>query len=144
MAELTTARLAFEKLCSMVPSENHEAKEYYRIGDLAREFDVSLRTLRFYEDRGLLHPKRSGSTRLYSRKDRQRLRVILLIKSLGFSLVDIEEMLQLYDGNETEAGLNTILEKFAAQLSALQTQKAEIEKSISDIQNATQQIKDFS
>ena len=56
-----------------------EADEgYYRIGDMAREFDVTLRTLRFYEDKGLLSPKREGSTRLYSRRDRTRLQLILL------------------------------------------------------------------
>ena len=128
----------------MVPSENHEVKDYYRIGDLAREFDVSLRTLRFYEDRGLLHPKRSGSTRLYSTKDRLRLRVILLIKSLGFSLVDIEEMLKLYDGNDTPDSIDTIVQKFSEQLAVLQAQKSEIEKSITDIQDATRQIRDLS
>ncbi|MEM9331854.1 MAG: MerR family DNA-binding transcriptional regulator [Pseudomonadota bacterium] len=143
MAESVSARVVLEKLSTMIPCETHESKEYYRIGDLAREFDVSLRTLRFYEDRGLLHPKRSGSTRLYSRKDRKRLKIILLIKSLGFSLVDIEEMLKLYDEDQTHEGLNTILGKFAQQLKVLQTQKADIEKAIVDIEDATKRIKDF-
>ena len=77
---------------SVAGSQNQN--ETYRIGDLAREFDITLRTLRFYEDRGLIHPKRDGSTRLYSDYDRSRLSVILLAKKVGFSLVDIQEVLR--------------------------------------------------
>ncbi len=143
MADSTTARDVLEKLSVMIPGEDQENKDYYRIGDLAREFDVSLRTLRFYEDRGLLHPKRAGSTRLYSHNDRQRLRIILLIKSLGFSLVDIEEMLRVYDTDTSADGLDTILGKFSEQLTALQNQKVDIERTISDIQTASSQIRDL-
>ncbi|MEM7214937.1 MAG: MerR family DNA-binding transcriptional regulator [Pseudomonadota bacterium] len=144
MVGIATAKHVLEELSVMIPCESHGTREHFRIGDLAREFDVSLRTLRFYEDRGLLHPQRSGSTRLYSRSDRKRLKIILLIKSLGFSLVDIEEMLRLYDGDETNDGPDTILGKFAEQLKALQTQKSEIEKAISDIVNATKRIEEMS
>ena len=143
MADTATARDILEKLSVMIPGDSQEYKEYYRIGDLAREFDVSLRTLRFYEDRGLLHPKRSGSTRLYSHNDRQRLRIILLIKSLGFSLVDIEEMLRVYDSDTSTRGLDTILAKFSEQLTSLQKQKIDIERTIEDIQAASEQIRDL-
>ncbi|MEM9278421.1 MAG: MerR family DNA-binding transcriptional regulator [Pseudomonadota bacterium] len=143
MSELVTARLVLETISTMIPCEIHEAKEYYRIGDLAREFEVSLRTLRFYEDRGLLHPKRSGSTHLYTRKDRKRLKIILLIKSLGFSLVDIEEMLKLYDSDQNNDGPDTILGKFSQQLKVLESQKADIERAISDIEDATRRIQEI-
>ncbi|MEO0635424.1 MAG: MerR family DNA-binding transcriptional regulator [Pseudomonadota bacterium] len=69
----------------------------YRIGDLAREFDVTLRTLRFYEDKRLLRPKRMGTTRLYSERDRERLQLILKGKTVGFPLADIRRLLALYD-----------------------------------------------
>ncbi|MEM1365202.1 MAG: MerR family DNA-binding transcriptional regulator [Pseudomonadota bacterium] len=69
----------------------------FRIGDLAREFDVTLRTLRFYEDKRLLRPKRAGTTRLYSVRDRERLQLILKGKKVGFALSDIRRLLSLYD-----------------------------------------------
>ena len=69
----------------------------FRIGDLAREFGVTLRTLRFYEDKGLLKPQRNGVTRLYSKRDRARLKLILLGKRLGFSLTEVKRMIELYD-----------------------------------------------
>ena len=143
MAELATAKLVLEKLSRTIPCEDPGDKEYYRIGDLARSFNVSLRTLRFYEDRGLLHPKRSGSTRLYTRTDRKRLKVILLIKSLGFSLVDIEGILKLYDNEQAEDGSQTILEKLSEQLKVLQTQKVDIERAISDVQSAKKLIEEL-
>src|SRR5690349_16348535 len=73
------------------------AKTIFTIGDLAREFGVTLRALRFYEDKGLLTPQREGLNRLYSRRDRARLKLILMGKRVGFSLVEIKEMLDLYD-----------------------------------------------
>ena len=72
----------------------------YKIGDLAREFDVTLRTLRFYEDRGLINPGRSGTTRLYSAEDRERLRVALFCKRIGLSLGDIRLVLELHDHSD--------------------------------------------
>ena len=109
-------------------------KEIYRIGDLAREFDVSLRTLRFYEDRGLISPQRSGSTRLYSQDDRARLKVILLAKSVGFSLVDIQELLAIYDGGEGD--VERLKGKFSEQLAALHAKKNEIDRSIVQVHEA--------
>ena len=124
--------IAAEVLAAPVVGE----KEVYRIGDLAREFDVSLRTLRFYEDRGLISPTRSGSTRLYSPEDRTRLKVILLIKSVGFSLVDIQELLAIYDGDGAEAGVKKIRKKFGDQLESLRDQKSQVEQSINDLEKA--------
>ena len=106
-------------------------KDVYRIGDLAREFGVTLRTLRFYEDRGLLSPERRGTTRLYSRKDRTRLRLVLLAKVLGFSLTEARQLIDLYhqpDGKRKQ--LELALERFNEQQVILQEQKREIEESI--------------
>ncbi len=79
----------------------------YSITELCREFDVTPRTLRFYEQKGLLHPARRGWTRLFSYRDRARLQLILRGKKVGFALEEIKEMLDLYnlrDGQLTQCG----------------------------------------
>ena len=109
-------------------------KEHFTIGDLAREFDVTLRALRFYEDKGLLTPRRRGQTRIYSRRDRARLSLLLMGKRVGFSLSEIRDMLDLYDlkdGQVTQ--LRVALEKFREQIHILEAQKADIESAIKDL-----------
>ncbi len=106
----------------------------YTIGDLSREFGVTLRTLRFYEDKGLLNPKRQGMTRLYNRRDRARLKLVLMGKKVGFSLVEIKEMLDLYDlkdGQETQ--LRVALDRFQSQIDVLKSQKVDIEQAIDEL-----------
>ena len=106
----------------------------YTIGDLSREFGVTLRTLRFYEDKGLLNPKRQGTTRLYNRRDRARLKLVLMGKKVGFSLIEIKEMLDLYDlkdGQETQ--LRVALERFQSQIDVLKRQKIDIEQAIDEL-----------
>ena len=77
--------------------------EPYTIGDLSREFDVTPRTIRFYEDEGLLSPGRQGRNRVYGPRERIRLKLILRGKRLGFSLGEIREMITLYDLPRGEA-----------------------------------------
>ena len=92
-------------------------KSTFTIGDLSREFGVTLRTLRFYEDKQLLNPKRHGLNRLYSRRDRARLKLVLMGKKVGFSLTEIKDMLDLYDlkdGQVTQ--LKVALAKFDKQI----------------------------
>ncbi|TFF27145.1 MerR family DNA-binding transcriptional regulator [Jiella endophytica] len=109
----------------------HVEKETFRIGDLSQEFGVTLRTLRFYEDRGLLSPARRGTTRLYSRRDRTRLRLILLAKMLGFSLTEAKQLIELYhQPNGKQKQLEVSLERFEEQRHILLEQKREIEESI--------------
>lgn len=78
---------------------DHNGTTYitYTIGELAREFEITTRTIRFYEDEGLLSPIRIGSKRLYRRRDRVRLKLILRGKRLGFTLAEIREAFDLYD-----------------------------------------------
>ncbi|MDJ0614774.1 MAG: MerR family DNA-binding transcriptional regulator [Rhizobiaceae bacterium] len=135
-----TAQTMLEEIAATALNPHNELKEVYRIGDLAREFNVSLRTLRFYEDRGLIHPNRAGSTRLYSNDDRTRLTVILLAKNVGFSLIDIQEILKIYDGEGSDDDLRAIHKKFKTQLDALKVQKFEIETCISDLEQALRTI----
>ncbi len=111
----------------------------FSIGDLAREFNVTLRTLRFYEDKGLLFPSRNGLTRIYSRRDRARLKLILMGKRVGFSLNKIKEILDLYDlqdGQVTQ--LRVALTTFKEQIDHLQTQKSDIEWAIAELKSASE------
>ena len=120
----------------------NETVEIYSIGDLAREFDVTHRTMRFYEDEGLLSPKRIGSRRVYSKRDQVRLKLILRGKRLGFSLAEVREMLELYDSAPDE---RPQLEKFAAALAArreqLERQREEIDEVLGEIRAFERQSK---
>lgn len=109
-------------------------KTAFTIGDLSREFGVTLRTLRFYEDRQLLNPERKGQNRLYSRRDRARLKLVLMGKKVGFSLTDIRDMLDLYDlkdGQVTQ--LKVALDKFSRQITLLRQQKQDVEQAIDEL-----------
>jgi len=101
------------------------------IADLAREFDVTTRTVRFYEDKGLLAPAREGQRRIYSARDRVRLRLIMRGKRLGLSLDEIASLLDLYDVDPSEV---TQLTHFVGVIrdrkSILQGQKRDIEESL--------------
>jgi DNA-binding transcriptional MerR regulator len=106
----------------------------YTIGDLSREFGVTLRTLRFYEDKGLLSPKRHGTSRIYNRRDRARLKLALMGKKVGFSIAEIREMLDLYDLKDGQATqLRVSLERFESQISHLKQQKQDIEQAIDEL-----------
>jgi len=105
----------------------------FTIGDLAREFSITLRALRFYEDKGLLAPRRDGMTRLYSEADRQRLSVILKGKHLGFTLAEIRALVAAHEGEE--AGLSLSRERCLAQLSQLERQRAEIDAAIDELKS---------
>ncbi len=109
-------------------------KTAFTIGELAREFDVTLRTLRFYEDKQILSPRRQGTTRLYGRRDRARLKLALLGKRVGFSLVEIKEMLDLYDLKDGQViQMRVALEKFGRQLDVLKRQKLDIDQAIDEL-----------
>ena len=81
-----------------------DAPKMYTIGDLARELDVSTRTIRYYEERGLLRPQRTTNTqqRLYTPGDRVRLKLLLRARGLGFRLEDIRELFEIYDATHDE------------------------------------------
>jgi DNA-binding transcriptional MerR regulator len=89
------------------------SKQTFSISDLAREFSLTTRTIRFYEDEGLLTPARSGRNRVYGNRERVRIRLILRGKRLGFSIAEIKEFLDLYDAT---GGERRQLEKFLAGL----------------------------
>lgn len=111
-----------------------ESGQTFSIGDLSKEFDVTLRSLRFYEDKELLFPKREGSRRIYSRRDRARLKLILMGKRVGFSLTEIREMLDLYDLKDGQVKqLRVSLKKFEEQLQHLKQQREEVDRAIVEL-----------
>ena len=104
-----------------------DLKDTYGIADLAQEFDVTTRTIRFYEDQGLLSPERRGQTRVYLPRDRTRLKLILRGKRLGFSLSEVGEIIALYDTEPGEAGqLEFFLEKIRDRRAVLEQQREDI------------------
>lgn len=109
----------------------------FTIGDLAREFSVSLRTLRFYEDRGLLTPFRDGTARYYRPEDRSRLALILKGKHLGFTLGEIRDMLSSKrNGARAPIALDLNPEQIATQIGHLERQRSEIDKAIDELRDA--------
>jgi DNA-binding transcriptional MerR regulator len=109
-------------------------EDLVRIGEMAKNYDVTLRTLRFYEDKGLLAPKREGSTRLYTRRDRTRLKLILLGRKVGFSLREVKQLIDLYDPSGSNAKqLRLVLEKSEKQLGRLRKQRSELDEAIDEL-----------
>jgi DNA-binding transcriptional MerR regulator len=107
---------------------------FTRIGELAKRYGVTLRTLRFYEDKGLMSPKREGTTRLYTRRDVARLKLIMLGRKVGFSLREVKQMLDLYDPSGSNAKqLKLALEKSEKQLGRLEKQRVAIDEAITEL-----------
>ena len=109
----------------------------FTISELAREFDVTTRTIRFYEDEGLLSPKREGTNRVFSQRDRVRLKLALRGKRLGFSLAEIRELFELYDVSRDE---HKQLEEFLARL---ERRRAQLEQQREDIEIMLHEIDFF-
>jgi DNA-binding transcriptional MerR regulator len=106
----------------------------YSIGELAEEFGITSRALRLYEEERLLDPKREGTRRIYTERNRVRLRLILRGKRLGWSLSEIRELFDLYDsGVGEEAQLELMLEKLARRRELLLAQKQDIDNAIEDL-----------
>ena len=106
----------------------------YTISELAREFGVTPRALRFYEDKDMLHPARDGMTRVYSNRDRARLTIIVRLKRLGLPLADIREILDLYvldDGQRAQMRMS--LDKFRKQVKELEVQRGDIDTALSEL-----------
>ncbi|MEM9668178.1 MAG: MerR family DNA-binding transcriptional regulator [Pseudomonadota bacterium] len=121
----------------------------YTISELAREFGVTARALRFYEDKDLLHPARDGMTRVYSNRDRARLSLIMRGKRVGLPLADIREILDLYQmGGDQRLQLRATLDKFRKQVKELESQRTDIETALDELKKgivwAEQQLEQVS
>ncbi len=107
----------------------------YGIAELAREFDVTTRTVRFYEDKGLLAPLREGQRRVYAPRDRVRLRLIMRGKRLGFSLDEIRQLIDLYDVDPSEVTqLRHFLDKIHEHKEILVGQQQDIAETLAEME----------
>ncbi|MDE2184178.1 MAG: MerR family DNA-binding transcriptional regulator [Alphaproteobacteria bacterium] len=112
----------------------------FTIRQLTKEFTVTARTLRFYEDEGLIAPERRGQTRIYSVRDRARIILILRGRRLGFSLAEIREYLDLYDQNLNVRQLQHARRKFEERIVAFERQKADIDVAISELKRSIAEV----
>ena len=120
----------------MATADDHRT---YSIRQLCREFGATARALRFYEDKGLLTPARKGQTRVYDARDRARLKLILRGRRIGFSLQEIQDMLDLYDRKDHNAHqMSVALRRHRAQIAALKQQLEDIEGAIHTAEEACQ------
>lgn len=110
-----------------------ENRDLFAIADLSQEFGISTRAIRFYESKGLLNPERVGGTRVFRRRDRARLILILRGKRLGFSLRDISDYLSLYDAQSQTAQTKLLVAKVDERLDLLERQKADLETTIGEL-----------
>lgn len=109
-------------------------RDYYTITELTREFDITTRTLRFYEDEGLIQPVRRGQKRLYKPSDRVLIKQILRGRRLGFSVSEIRELLSIY--GETQANdeqLHTLIKNLEKRRSSLKQKKRDIEEALIEL-----------
>lgn len=122
-------------------NRGRKMEELYTVNQLAEELGITPRTLRFYEQEGLLTPGRVGNNRVYSKRDRARMKLILRGKRLGFSLNEIGEYLNLYDADpQQDSQLRHLLEQVRNRLALLEQQRADIEATVGelrDIENQT-------
>jgi DNA-binding transcriptional MerR regulator len=116
-------------------NQTETSDKTYTIGELAEEFGITSRALRLYEEEGLLDPQREGTRRIYSERNRVRLRLILRGKRLGWSLSEIRESFDLYDSSlGEEAQLEWMLEKLAQRRESLMAQKKDINNALQDLE----------
>ena len=111
------------------------ADRTYRIAELAQEFGVTARALRFYEDKGLISPQRQGQTRIYSTRERTRLFLIVRGKRLGFSLDEIREMIDLYDLPDNQVSqLQVSIQRFRERIKSLEQQRRDIDTTVEELE----------
>lgn len=118
-------------------------RQFYSIGDMCAAFGVTPRALRFYEDERLISPERRGTARYYTDRDRARLTWILRGKSVGFSLADIRELLDLYDlGDHRHTQMTATLERCRKRVADLHRQKRDIDATIAELEGFCSYLQD--
>ena len=118
------------------PDAPSDPQRIYSIAELAREFAITARTIRFYEDEGLIKPRRQGLTRLYSAHDRTRLGWILRGKRLGFSLAEIKELLDLYQVDRTGVQqLRELLRRSRLHIAELERRRRDLDQHINEFKD---------
>jgi DNA-binding transcriptional MerR regulator len=121
--------------------ESRDPQRIYSIAELAREFAITARTIRFYEDEGLIKPRRQGLTRLYSAHDRVRLGWILRGKRLGFSLAEIKELLDLYQVDRTGVQqMRELLRRSRRHIDELERKRHDLDAHIAEFRDVETQV----
>lgn len=135
MSKRTNVNTTIADLLTKTYSENvYSDGSLFRIGELAEEFGLTLRALRFYEDRGLLAPRRAGVTRLYDMNDHTRLRLIQFGRRIGFTLGEMSQLIDFWKNGATDSGqLRAMREKFIRKLEELENKRTEIDRSIDEL-----------
>lgn len=125
-----TAKLAgLENVMRTPPME-----KLYSVTELAKELGITTRTLRFYEDRGLVSPQRAGTTRIYSRRDRARMILILRGKRLGFTLREVKDYLDLYDHDHSQSEqLHVLAAAVSERIVRLEKQRQALEETLAEL-----------
>jgi DNA-binding transcriptional MerR regulator len=112
-------------------------REFYTITELTREFDISTRTLRFYEDEGLINPVRRGRTRLFRPADRHLVKQIMRGKRLGFSINEIREIIQIYKEPPGVVGqLKLMIKRIEEKREDLRQKRRDLEETLAELDNA--------
>lgn len=133
-------------MTTMLSPENQSDKlpDLLGIQEAAKHLGVTMRTLRFYEDKGLISPRRVGTARIYGKREIGRMRLILRGKRLGFSIREIREFLDLYDVDpEHIEQVQQLLAKVAERTTELRRQKRAIEETLAELRSIEQQAKDW-
>jgi len=125
------------------PMSGSTGARTYTIGELADEFGLTPRTLRFYEDEGLVSPSRQGQNRVYSRKDRARIMLILRGKRLGFSIGEIKEFINLYSTDERQVEqMRYALQLGRKRIVQLEQQLRDVQQTLAELKEIDRQIVD--
>ncbi len=129
-------------LLSETARKGDPVQEQFSISELSQEFDVTTRAIRFYEDEGLLEPQRQGRQRVYSGRDRVRLKLILRGKQLGFSLSEIGDIIDMYASEPGEVGqLLYFIETSRVRRKTHQQQRADIEVTLKELESIEKQCR---
>jgi|SRR5450631_328232 DNA-binding transcriptional MerR regulator len=124
----------------MQEAHGDPAGQLYSVTQLARELGVTARTVRFYEDKGLISPRRAGNNRVYTLRDRARMILILRGKKLGFTLREIKEYLDLYDADPTQAKqLRLLLKAVHDRIAQLEDQRVALHEALSELRDVETQ-----
>lgn len=119
---------------------NSSSTDLYSVTELADELGITARAIRFYETKGLIKPRRAGTTRVYSYRDRARMQLILRGKRLGFSLADIKEYLDMYDVDSSQAKqVKLLLEKVERRIGELEQQREDLETTLTELDEMRQE-----
>lgn len=130
-------------LGSSISATSAMTRQLYTVNQLAEELGVTPRAIRFYEAKGLLSPARAGTTRVFEKRDRARLMLVLRGKRLGFSLAEIREYLDLYDAGRGQAGqVRLLLAKTRQRIAELEGQRRDLEQTLAELRDVESQAEE--